>query len=418
MYPASMTKIMTALIISESASPDEIMTVSQSALAITEPRSANIALVVGEEITVADALYALMLPSANDAANVLAEHVAGGQHTFANMMTERARRIGATNTRFENSHGLHEPGHFTTAYDMALITRHAMQNTEFMRYFGAARHTMDPTNLQPEPRNFTNFQHMLVPGTHWYHPDVTGGKVGFTHPARHTMSSSATRDGRTLIAVVMYSYNSWEKFQDTAALFEYGFDNFTPFTLEAGLFDIIDIPAIQDGNQVGNVSFYQPDDVTLLLPAGTDPNNLIIRYLYPDRFEVINERPTGLAIVELETGDGIFQELLTLGMRHEIIIYEPSQPVFGGELTQVGSRILAIIPAWLFRSILWGVVIFAALFVFVLVLRGVSIRKRRRARMARLEKARSASLNPSPASFRSSSTYQLDNRYKKNSRRL
>jgi len=279
-YPASTTKILTALLVVENARPHEIMTVTETALENVPWYGAHIALVPGEEISVEDALFALMLPSANDAANVLAEHVAGSVEAFTRMMTERAHAIGAVNSNFTNTHGLHCEDHYTTAYDMALITRHAMENEEFRFYFGAERHTMQASNKNYE-RNWWNLQYMLLPESHVYCPYVTGGKVGFTNQARHTMSTSATRDGRTLICVVMYSTGRRDKFLDTDALLEFGFEEFVPFGVERETFSGSELPVLRQGQLVGSVVFEAQEDFTALIHISADTSRLQTRYERP-----------------------------------------------------------------------------------------------------------------------------------------
>lgn len=220
-YPASTTKIMTALLVCELGNLDDQWTVSESAVDIDEWNSTNIGLIPGEQLGVDDLMYALMLHSANDAANALAEYVAGSQERFVEMMNQRAWQMGLSRTCFSNAHGLHHPMHSTTAHDLAIITQYAIQNEDFMRYFGASTHTIPPTNLSPIPRTITNHQAMLIKETSEFRPDILGGKVGFTNAAQHTMSTVASVQGRTLICVVMHSTERSQKFQDTNLLLDY-----------------------------------------------------------------------------------------------------------------------------------------------------------------------------------------------------
>jgi D-alanyl-D-alanine carboxypeptidase len=269
MYPASTTKIMTGILAVENGFPGEILTVTESAIDIDEPDSSNIALTPGEELMLDDALYALMLPSANDAANVIAEHIAGSKADFAQMMTTKAKQIGALNTNFSNAHGLHEQSHYTTPYDLALITRYAAGDKVFMRYFGADHHTMPPTNKQPQERPFTNYQYMLVKGTRFYNEDVIGGKIGYTTPAKHTMSTVATRDGRTLICVVMGCGRD-EKFTDTQALLDFGFGEFTSITIPKEEVAPYIVPILEDGAQIGEIQLTANSDIAFLLHNSVD----------------------------------------------------------------------------------------------------------------------------------------------------
>jgi len=221
MYPASITKILTASLVLEYCNTHEIVTVSASAANIPRGYS-HIALKAGDEISVNDAMYAMMLPSANDAANALAEHVAGSQQDFATMMNFYAEEIGAHDSRFVNPSGIPSNNQFTTAYDMALITRAAIQNPDFMEYFGATSYVLPALNSQTSAKEITGYQYMLIEDKDEYNEYVIGGKIGYTRQAGHTMSTVAQKNGRTLICVVLGSTRDG-KYADTQALLDYGF---------------------------------------------------------------------------------------------------------------------------------------------------------------------------------------------------
>lgn len=295
-YPASTTKIMTGLLVTENCSMNDYVTVSESALDIDEWNSSNIALSTGEKLPVDSAMYALFLPSANDAANVLSEHVAGTQQDFAQMMTQRAHAMGAFNTQFQNAHGLHDDNHYTTAYDMAVITRCAIQNQTFLKYFGTPAYTIPGTNHQPIERPFTNYQYMLVKETRFFDPSVIGGKVGYTTEAQHTMSTVAEKYGRTLICVVMKSPNRYDKFYDTEKLFQYGFEEFREISLPASRFSNVTVDMIGDENASGAVSFYSDSDFTALLHRDYNLDDITIDYAFPEYFGVGDTIPTSVNI--------------------------------------------------------------------------------------------------------------------------
>lgn len=321
--PASITKVMTGLLTLENCEIDEIVTVSSEAVALPYGTS-HIALSPGEEISVDDALYALMLPSANDAANALAEHVADTQETFAGLMTQRAKELGAENTIFKNPSGLSDDEHLTTAYDMALITRAAIQNSNFLRYFGAQRHTIPPTNLQTEERPLTNQMYMLLPDQTWcYNPNVIGGKVGYTDEARHTMTSAAKKDGRTLIAVVM-GCGADQKFDDTQLLFDYGFDAFTQTTLPDELITPAAVPVTEDGEVIGEITFSLPETQTILLPNDMDTSAINVQYDLPQTVEYGSEADATVTL----TVDGSPELMLELPLESEVklasILISPS----------------------------------------------------------------------------------------------
>lgn len=281
--PASTTKIMTALLTLENCSPQDMAEVTEAAVQIPRNTS-HVALTPGEVLPVDSALWALMLPSANDAANVLAEHVAGSQAAFAQLMTQRAKELGALDTSFANAHGLHDAQHYTTAYDLALITRAAVRLPDFLAYFGTGRHTIPPTNKQAEARPFTNQQFMLLPEMWVYNPDVIGGKVGYTQEARHTMSTAATREGRTLICVVL-SCGIDEKFYDTQTLLDYGFGSLTKVEIPPENLPARTAPVFTAEEAVGEAAFSLREPLSVLLPAGLTEKDIAYEFTLPQRIE-------------------------------------------------------------------------------------------------------------------------------------
>lgn len=234
-HPASITKLMTALLVLESGIDlSQTVTVSHDAVYSIDRRSTHIALDEGEQVTLEPMMYAMLLTSANDAANVLAEAVDGSLSAFAAHMTARAKELGCRHTNFVNANGLDDDLHYTTAYDMALITRALLDYDEFLTICGTRVYTMPATNKQAEPREFWNKQNILNPESKFYDPTAIAGKNGYTSQAGHTLVTVARRNGMTLIAVTMGSTESkYDKHRDTVALFKYGYDNFNKLTLTA-----------------------------------------------------------------------------------------------------------------------------------------------------------------------------------------
>ncbi|MFV0399550.1 MAG: D-alanyl-D-alanine carboxypeptidase family protein [Oscillospiraceae bacterium] len=307
--PASITKVMTGMLVLEAADVNEQVTVTDSVLDIPRNTS-HIALTEGEVLPVGSALYAMMLPSANDAALALAEHVAGSESAFAALMNARAEELGALESHFVNPHGLSDDNHYTTAYDMALITRAAIHTPGFLNYFGAGRHTIPATNKQSEERPFTNQNYMLLPDMWIYTPEVIGGKVGYTDEARHTMTSAATRDGRTLIAVVL-GCGIDQKFDDTLALFEYGFDEFAPLEvpIPAELLEL-SVPVSEEGEVIGKTLFApSSNSVTLLAPLNTSPSDISFESRLPTSMEADGEDAALVLTVPAPVGSPLTVEI-------------------------------------------------------------------------------------------------------------
>lgn len=224
-YPASTTKILTALVAIENSSMDEIVVYSEAAVSL-EDAASNIDAEAGEEMSMKDALYGLMLASGNDCANAIAEHIAGSVPAFAEMMNARAAEIGCTGSHFSNPHGLFAEDHYTTARDMALIAQEAFKNTTFVEIMSTEVYYAQPTNKYEGTRKFTHYDLSLDPESEYYDPDVLGGKTGFLDEAGRCLVSYAARDGFTVIAV-QFKGGYTKVFEEVRELLNYIFDNFS-----------------------------------------------------------------------------------------------------------------------------------------------------------------------------------------------
>jgi len=388
MNPASTTKIMTGLLITELCDMDDLAVVTKTALAIDEWNSANIALIEGEELAVGDLLYGIMLPSANDASNVLAEHAAGSQSGFAELMTQRAMLIGAIDTRFQNAHGLTEEGHYTTAYDMALITREAVKSPLFMKYFGAPSHVIPPTNLQPHERFLGNFQYMLVPESNFYDPYVTGGKIGYTYAARHTMSTIKVKHGRALIAVVFGAPDRDAKFYDTEKLFDFGMYEFIDFEMpknEVGF----EAEIISANGGSGPIVFHADTDFKALLHKSIDPGSVRIKYSHEGPFRP-GENIESYAYFSISPGNPAVPDLLgVVKLTADYSGFIRSNDVFERINTMISRETIS---SWWFFPLM--VLLFAALaatILFITVQISKYLRmKHRNERLQRLKRNREA----------------------------
>jgi len=224
-YPASITKLMTVLLVLENCQPDETVTFSHDAVFSIEPGSSHIAIVPDEVLTVEQCLYGIMLQSANEVSNAVGEHIAGSMEEFSIMMTERAKELGCKNTNFVNAHGLHDENHYTTAYDMSLIAKEVLKYPYFRDIMASVYFEVQPTNKQSEIRYLHGQNQLLKPASIFYYEYCIGGKTGFTDQARNTLVAFAEKDGTTLISVVLKS-TGYGEYYDTIALFDYGFENF------------------------------------------------------------------------------------------------------------------------------------------------------------------------------------------------
>ncbi|MBO5069526.1 MAG: D-alanyl-D-alanine carboxypeptidase [Roseburia sp.] len=226
-YPASITKILTTLVALENSRMDEVVTFSNRA--IDETHGSGIARDYGEQMTMEQCLYAVMLESANECAFAVAEHVGGTMEAFVDMMNAKAKEIGCVNTHFANPHGLHDDEHYTCAYDMALIAQAAYENETFRIITGTKRYTIPPTNKHDVDTILRNHHDMLVTyrsaNKKYLYEYCVGGKTGYTDAAQNTLVTYAEKDGMTLVCVVMNT-QSPSQFTDTRSLFDFAFDNF------------------------------------------------------------------------------------------------------------------------------------------------------------------------------------------------
>lgn len=232
MYPASTTKILTALILLEKSRPDATVTVGNEVLLLAADES-SAGLVPGETLTVKELVAAMLLPSGNDAARTAAAYVTRletgkepgpgeANALFAELMNKRAKEIGAKRSHFVNPHGMHDPQHYTTAYDMALIAREAMDNAEFRAIVSETRYVAASDARYVRP--FENRNKLLNPGEDWYFQGANGIKTGYTEKAGYCLVGSAVQNGKELITVVLHS-SEQGVWSDTVKLLEYGFRN-------------------------------------------------------------------------------------------------------------------------------------------------------------------------------------------------
>lgn len=225
-YPASITKILTALIVIETCDLDDVVTFSNTAVNTLEAGSSILGARVNDQLSVRDCLYALLLQSANEVANALAEHCSGTTEAFAEVMNEKAQSLGCTDSHFANPSGLNDPKHYTSAHDMALIAQAAFSNPAFVEIDSTLYYDVPAGQLKQYPDGWRYYAHhrMMKKNDANYYSGIIGGKTGYTSLAGNTLVTCAERDGMKLIAVVLNGHQT--HYTDTKALFDFGFDNF------------------------------------------------------------------------------------------------------------------------------------------------------------------------------------------------
>ncbi|MCM1257131.1 MAG: D-alanyl-D-alanine carboxypeptidase [Roseburia sp.] len=279
-YPASITKILTTLLVLENSTMDEVVTFSKDSVYNTE--GSSIARDVGEEMTIEQCLYAVMLASANECAYAVAEHVAGDINSFVDMMNDRCVKLGCKNTHFNNCNGLPDEQHYTSVYDMALIAREAYANEAFRIICGTKTYTIPFTNKHKDEETFLQNHHqMLYPyrtREHLY-DYCLGGKTGYTTVANSTLVTYAEKDGMALVCVVMDAPGSGH-YEDTRALLDFCFDNFKKMNVSENE----DTYEVKDENKSGSFNNSQPfvsldEQGSIILPVTAefkDANSEII----------------------------------------------------------------------------------------------------------------------------------------------
>lgn len=286
-YPASITKIMTTLLCIENCSLNETVTFKESEVLHLESGASNIGTKPGETLTIEQCLYAIMLASANEVCLGVADYISGDISSFADLMNSRAKEVGCKNTHFSNPNGLHSDDHYTTAYDMAMISKEALKNSTFRKVAGTKTYYIPATNKQPARQAIPNHHNMLHAYTfsQYVYDGCTGGKTGFTSMAQNTLVTFAERDGMRLICVVMKGQGPKQSltaniYTDTTSLLDFAFENYQVHDLTS---------SVEDANSVESPlftkfsSFFDKDNAPLqtsnngriILPTGVDVSSAV-----------------------------------------------------------------------------------------------------------------------------------------------
>ena len=228
LYPASLTKVLTAVVVMEHCNLDDNVTVNQTALDSVEYGYTVINLKAGEVFTVEELLNVLMISSANDAALVLAEHISGSVENFVKLMNETATKIGCTNSNFVNPNGVHHENHYSTARDLVKIANYSLQFDKLKELYTTRYYKLRATDLYPkEDRICTATNELLLSGSNNYYKYAKGLKTGFTTPAGHCLIGYAYKDGLELISVLLNGSTSDNRYLETRNLFDYGFSHYS-----------------------------------------------------------------------------------------------------------------------------------------------------------------------------------------------
>ncbi len=393
-YPASITKVLTLGLILEQAAArpellDEMAPVSYRASHDLIYGATHIALKEGDAMSVRDLVYATQIDSANDAANVLAEYSDGSLEAFAARMNTKASELGLGGSQFVNPSGQPEEQHYTTAYDMAQITRWALSVPGFREVFAATEYLVAPTASRAEPFLCQNDNPILDPNSSYYYPSITGSKMGYTTDARYTLVSTAKQGDTELISVVMGCETSEAKYTSTTSLFDYGFGNFTPVLYPMQDVQPVAVPVFGGGSeQLGEIMVCGSEtDMTLLLPNGMNLDNIHTEYIVPDRY-VIGQGFNPILRLSMDMGDGSMASL-------DVPLSWTGFDEMFAENTSVWETAFSEVP-----SALWAVLLVTALLVALILGRIFYVRyrkqRRRKRRLAEYQSRQPIRIEPRP----------------------
>ena len=357
LYPASTTKLLTALLVVENCALTDHCVVSPDALKNVPSDYIDADLVAGETLSVLDLLRVLLIPSANDAAFVLAEHVSGSVSAFVERMNERARELGCEAVHFVNPNGIHNSEHTCTAYDLFLIGRECQKHAALREIFQSKSCSLPATAQYPsDDRVFVTTNEMLLPGANHY-AYCTGLKTGHTDAAGECLVAGAEWNGMTLLSVVLGGKihdGVNDRFQDTRRLFDYVLSHYAKQTLAAGGDVAATLNVGHATNRSAALDALVAADVTAILPDTLDKSQVDVRLaLYKE--------------IDAPVAQG--QVLGEITYRADGLVYTT---------TLVAAQDVARAPYWLYNLAVVGVVIATAVLAFVAMTRA---RKRYRKKM-------------------------------------
>lgn len=368
-YPASITKLMTALVALENSSMEDEVLFSQESIDILEWDYASIGMTPGEILSMEDAMYAMLLASANEVAYAIGESVGnklgGGYDAFIQKMNDRAVELGCTGSNWVNTNGLFEELHYTTAHDMALITSELAKHQEALTIMQTLNYTIGPTNLVDESRTFQQNHKMLWPSHSKYYEYCTGGKTGFVDESRTTLVTTADNGTLQLAAVVLR--DDGDSYDDTRAILDYVFDNFSKVMLK-------------EQTKPEEVYSYAGDEAYVLLPEGIDFASL------EHEISITDEREASGRITYYYEGQNVGSADVTLTPEYveKMTGYTNQMEVSDSGESSAGDKESGFhIPGLLIPILAVAAVILAALGVLIIRVQIIKAKRRRRALMRR-----------------------------------
>ena len=277
MYPASTTKLMTAILTLENCKLTDIAIVSHNAIYSIPVGYSHASLKEDEELTIEQLLNVLLIPSANDAAIVLAEHISGSVEEFSKLMNEKAKSLGCLNTNFVNPNGIQNKNHYSTAYDLALIGKYALKFPDIKRIAMVKQYTLPTTNNYDKTDRIFNATNGLINDdvlNKNYYEYATGLKTGYTDASGYCIVSTAKKDDKELIAVILNSDSISKRYSDCKTLFNYGFDNYEYITIQDEKAVVKQVEVENGSKSSKNLNVVVKDKIEVFTKNDTDLSKL------------------------------------------------------------------------------------------------------------------------------------------------
>ena len=397
MYPASLTKIMTAILTLENC-PDLSEKVTYKLAIQDQIYQLNVAygggisvagFSAGEEITIKDLLYACMLPSGNEAAEILADYIAGSGPAFYEMMNDKAKELGAMNTHYVNANGLYDEDHYTTAYDQYLISTYAMENEIFEEIVSTVTYTSEPTNKNENGYTWSNTNKMMNPQSEYYSSSIKGVKTGTLDEAGRCLITTAEKSGYEYMLVLLGAelygddgkYLSYRAdFQQTQQFYDWAFDNYKVKTvIEKGTpVYQIDLRLAKDGKK--QLELMSGATFSTLMPRSYNIDN--VRAVPELDVTLLNDDKSINA--QIQKGDVVVElKLILSGKEIGRVDLLAAETVQRSEALYLLDQVKAVFTSFWFKFLFLFVLIFLVLYVIIMIVRNRNKRKYRHARRRR-----------------------------------
>lgn len=250
-YPASITKVMTALVALENYEMDEAVKFTWEDVGCVPTGYAHIGIKPDEELSMEDCMYGMLLASANEVSHAIGAHIEGGHEEFLRVMNDTAKNLGCTNSNWTNTNGIHDPEHYTSARDMALIGSAVFKHEKFREIVNTPTYVIGETNITNETRPFRQNHKMIFENGEYYYEYCVGGKTGYTDASLTTLVTFATKDDMNLVAVVMRTHGGGANaYADTRAMMDYAFENFSKLTVDKEVLGDVSVASVKEGSYV------------------------------------------------------------------------------------------------------------------------------------------------------------------------